>query len=486
MPAMSRSIASMLSLAALLAAAAALAQPAPGPGNAPTAAPEIQQTPPGGEENETESPKLGLWERGNLFGDPGGVRTALANLGVTFGLNEQAEVLGNPTGGVRQGAIFEGLLTMGLGVDTGKAFGIPGGIINVTAYQFHGRGLSLNDLDNNLSTVSSIEALRGMLLFEAWYEQAFPAQHVSVRVGQLAADQEFMISQYAGLFLNHTFGWADLPSEDLPAGGPAAPLATPGARVRYAPRAGLALLLAVFNGNPAGPGTSFPQHRDASGTDFRTSDGALVFGEAQFTINGEDGAKGLPGTYKLGAWYNTENFVDQRRNANGRSLANPTGFTVLIGAGRRGDWSFYGVADQLVWREPGTKDQGIGVFARAMGAPGDRNLVNFYADAGVTWKGAIPGRGADTAGIAFGIARISDTAAELDSDIASYTGRAYPIQRQETVLELTYQAQVAPWWQVQPDAQYLFNINGGVPDPLNPSKRVGDAAVFGVRTNVTF
>lgn len=482
------STASVLSSAALLAAAAALAQPALAPGQAPapSAAPETRQATPGGEQAQTESPKLGLWERGNLFDDPGGVRTSLANLGISFGLNEQAEVFGNPTGGVRQGAFFEGLLTMSAGVDTEEAFGLPGGIFNVSAYQIHGRGLSLNDLDNALSTPSSLESLRGTLLFELWYQQSLLHGRLSIRVGQLAADQEFMASQYAGLFLNHTFGWSDLPSADLPSGGPIYPLAALGARVRYVPRDDLALLLAVFDGNPAGPGTGFPQYRDASGTDFRTSDGALVIGEVQYTINGEDGARGLPGAYKLGAWYNTETFVDQRRNASGRSLANPTGFTAVIGARRRGDWSFYGIADQLVWREPGTKDQGVGVFARAMGAPGDRNLVNFYADAGVTWKGAIPERSADTAGIAFGIARISDTAAKLDSDIAYYTGRPYPIQRQEKVLELTYQAQIAPWWQVQPDAQYIFNINGGVPDPLNPSKRVGDAAVFGVRTNVTF
>ena len=487
MPAASRPTCSALLLATLLAGLPAFAQPAPAPGEqTPPAAPETRQATPGGEQAETESSKLGIWERGNLLGDPGGVRTALASLGVSFGINEQAELLGNPTGGVRQGAIYEGLLTMSVGLDTEKAFGLPGGIVNASAYQVQGRGLSRNDLDSNLSTISSIEALRGTLLFELWYQQSLLGGRLSIRVGQLAADQEFMISQYGGLFLNETFGWSDFPSANLPSGGPAYPLATPGARVRYLPRDDLAVLVAVFNGDPTGPGTGFPQARDASGTDFRTSDGALVIGEVQYTIDGGDNAHGLPGTYKLGAWYNTENFVDQRRGASGRSLANPTGFTAVIGAHRRGDWSFYGIADQLVWREKGTKDQGIGAFVRAMGGPGDRNLVNFYVDAGATWKGAIPGRDADTAGVGVALARISDTAAKLDSDIAFYTGQPYPIRRFEALLELTYQAQIAPWWQVQPDAQYVFNPNGGVPDPRNPRKRVGDAAVFGVRTNVTF
>jgi len=463
------------------------AQPLPGPSErTQSAAPETRQASPGGEENQTESPKLGLWERGNLLGDPGGVRTRLGRLGVTFSLNEQVEVFGNATGGVRRGAIFEGLLTMGFALDTERAFGLPGGTFNASAYQIHGRGLSLNNLDNTLSTVSSIEALRGTLLFELWYEQVLLGKRLAIRVGQLAAGEEFMISEYGGLFLNHTFGWSNYPSTNLPSGGPDYPLAALGVRVKYVPRDDFTVLLAVFNGDPAGPGPGFPQDRDASGTAFRTGDGAVVMGEVQYAINGGEGIKGLPGTYKLGAWYNSGNFLDQRRNASGRSLADPTGFAPVIGRNRRGNWSLYGVADQLVWREEGTKDQGIGVFARAMGGPGDRNLINFYADAGVTWKGAIPGRNADTAGIAIAYSRISDTASKLDSDIALFTGNPYPIRRHETVLELSYQAQIAPWWQVQPDAQYLFNLNGGVPNPRDPSKRLGDALVFGVRTNVTF
>ena len=381
----------LLTLAAVLAAPLASAQQPPGPGNLPNAAaPESRQAVPGGEQAETESPNLGLWERGNLLGDPGGLRTRLSKLGISLGLNEQAEVFGSSIGGVRQGAIFEGLLTMSVGVDAEKAFGLPGGTFNVSAYQIHGRGLSLNDLDNNLSTVSSIEALRGTLLFELWYEQVLPGKRLAIRVGQLAADQEFMVSQYAGLFLNHTFGWSDLPSADLPSGGPAYPLATPGIRVRYNPRDDLAVLIGILNGNPAGPGTDFPQQRDAAGTAFLVNDGVLAIGEVQYSINAGEGARGLPGTYKLGAWYNSNTFLAQRAAVRGRLPVNPAVAPAPAFGSFAGNWSVYGVMDQLVWREPGTKDQGWGVFARAMGAPGDRNLVNVYADAGVTRKGLTP------------------------------------------------------------------------------------------------
>ena len=464
------------------------AQAAPGPSERiePGAA-ESRQATPGGQSGVKpgEEAATGVWDRANLFGDLGGVRSRLADLGITFGLTETSEVFGNPTGGVRQGVIYEGLTQFGVGLDAEKAFGLIGGTFNATGYQIHGRGLSLNDLGNNLNTVSGIEALRGTLLFELWYEQVLLDKALAIRVGQLAADQEFMLSQYAGLFLNHTFGWSTFPSIDLPSGGPSFPLATPGVRVKYIPRDDISMLVGVFNSDPAGPGPGFPQERNPSGTAFRLRDGVFAIAEVQYGLNQADGATGLPGTYKLGAYYNSQNFADQRRNASGESLADPGG-TGAIGRNRRGNYALYAVADQLVWRKPGTKGDGAGLFVRVMGAPGDRNLVNFYADAGATYKGLIAGRDSDTVGIAVAYARISDTASKLDADTARFTGGDYPIRRNETVLEATYQAQIAPWWQVQPTAQYLFNLNGGVPNPQNPAKRLGDAAVFGLRTTVTF
>jgi len=482
--------------ACLLALSPAVAQTGASPGAeiAPSpseriepAAPESRQATPGGESGVKpgEEAAKGVWDRANLFGDLGGLRTRLADRGITFGLTESSEVFGNPTGGVRRGATYEGLTQFGVGIDAEKAFGLVGGTLNATGLQIHGRGLSLNNLGNNLNTVSGLEAARGTLLFELWYEQVLFDRKLAVRVGQLAADQEFMISQYAGLFLNHTFGWSTFPSADLPSGGPSYPLAAPGVRVKYVPRDDVTLLGAVFNGDPAGPGRGFPQERDPSGTAFRLRDGVFVIAEVQYGTNQGEGAAGLPGTYKVGAWYNSQNFADQRRNASGASLADPAGVDA-IGRNRRGNYSLYAVADQLVWRKEGSKDGGAGVFLRVMGAPGDRNLVNFYADAGVTYKGLIEGRDSDTVGLGVAYARISDTASKLDSDTARFTGGFYPVRRHETVLEATYQAQIAPWWQVQPTAQYVFNPNGNVPNPRNPAKRLGDAAILGLRTTVTF
>jgi porin len=71
------------------------------------------------------------------------------------------------------------------------------------------------------------------------------------------------------------------------------------------PTAALTGLLGVFNSSPAGLGTGDPQRRDPSGTNFDLNNGVFVIGEVQYAINQGDGATGLPGTYKRGAWYNS-------------------------------------------------------------------------------------------------------------------------------------------------------------------------------------
>jgi hypothetical protein len=49
------------------------------------------------------------------------------------------------------------------------------------------------------------------------------------------------------------------------------------------------------------------------------------------------------------------------------------------------DWAVYAIVDQLVWRVPNGKDvKGISVFGRVIGGPTEQNLVNVYADGGVT------------------------------------------------------------------------------------------------------
>lgn len=420
---------------------------------------------------------------GHLLGDPAGLRGKLGAYGVSLGLLEQSEVFGNLTGGNRRGADYEGVTSLGLGIDLEKAFGLPGGTFNVTAFEFHGRGPTSGNVAA-LTPLSSVEQNNpGGRLFELWYEQVLFNKKLAVRIGQMSADQEFIVSQYGSLFLNSGYGFPTLAADDLPSGGPAYPLATPGVRVKFVPTESLSALVGVFNGNPAGPGLGDPERRDASGTAFRVNDGTFVIAEIQYGINQEDNAPGLAGTYKVGAWYNSLPFADERFGYSGRSLADPANTAAALS--HRGNYSVYAVADQFIWKKPGTKDGGIGVFARVMGAPPDRNLVDTFVQSGITYKAPFGGRENDTVGFAASWAHISSKAAKLDSDTIAFTDQPMSVRRSETQIELSYQVQLAAWLQLQPDFQYVFRPGGGLP-VAGSGKRVGDAAVFGTRAVVTF
>lgn len=429
----------------------------------------------------------------NLLGDLGDLRPTLASRGITLGLTETSEVLGNVSGGVRRGAEYDGLTQLSLAVDTSKAFGWPGGTFDLSALQIHGRSLSATNLDN-LQTVSGISADRSTRLWELWFQQSFLDGKADVKVGQQSLDQEFIVSQYSALYLNTMMGWPMLPSADLYAGGPAYPLSSLGVRLRTQPTGALTLLGGVFDDNP--PGGSFADDaqrrgREAFGTRFNLNTGALVIAELQYAIDLPaaldaicSGATcGLPGTYRLGAWYDTARFPDPRFDAAGRSLADPASDGRAFE--HRGNFSVYGVVDQMLWRES-HGPSAVAAFARIMAAPGDRNPIDLSINAGINVKAPLPGRGDDSFGIGYGLAHVGAHLRALDRDSGLFSGLAHPVRSAEHFVELTYQCQAAPWWIVQPDLQYFFNPGAGVADPVQPMRRISDELVLGVRTIITF
>jgi porin len=401
-----------------------------------------------------------------LLGDAGGVRPYLAGNGLSLTLSDVSETLGNPVGGLRQQGVVEGFGFAALALDGNAANFWPGFTAQASAYGIYGRGLSANAV-GNLQTVSNAEADRALRLFEFWGEQQI-GPHMTARIGQQAADQEFMVDAYASPFINAHFGFADLPSNDLPSGGPAYPQATPAVRLKILPSDTVTLLAAWFNGNPNPPGRI-----DVSGTSFNTAGGALWFAEAQWARS----ETALPASYKLGAWYHGADFADQHWASNGVSLASPA--SSGMARSRRGDWSLYALADQVLWQPAGAGNGGINGFIRAMGAPPDRNLVTFSADSGLTWQGFSASRPGDLIGLGLEWAKVSGDVSDLDQDIARFSGAPYPVRRWEGVMEITYQAQIRGWWVVQPDVQFILRPGGGVPNCT------GNAVVIGLRSTLS-
>ena len=428
-----------------------------------------------------------IWQQDTLTGDWGGERTALKTQGIDVTLNDISEILGDVSGGINRGSVYEGRFEFTLDADLQKLLGWTGATAHTTIYQINNIGGRIDpDFVGSISDPSNIDALPTARLFTAWLQQTFLDDKISLRIGQLAVDDEFLTSKTAGGLIDGTFGWPDLMAANLPGGGPAYPLATPGVRVAVKPSDALTIRAAAFSGNPAGAGCNGdPQACDLYGTKFSFSGGVFSIAELQYDINQGKSSQGLPGTYKVGAWYHSADFADEHYglNAGGLpvSLASPA---VVAPLAHMGNWGLYGVVDQTTWRAasgPGS----ISAFLRAGAAPSDRNLVSFYVDGGLGVTAPLPHRDNDILTIGASWSNVSSDAAALDVDTQGVLGAWYPVRDYELVLEASYQIQVAPWWVIQPDVQYIVHPGGNVIDPafLAP---IPNAFVLGARTTVSF
>ena len=347
-----------------------------------------------------------------------------------------------------------------------------------------------------LQTASGIEADRATRLWELWYQQKFLEEdRLDIKIGQQSLDQEFMVNANGAYLINTMFGWPMVPSADLPGGGPAYPLSALGVRARYRPIDSVTLLTGVFNGSPS-PNTGLccsgdAQQQNPSGTSFPLNGGVLVIAEAQYaypslgTMLYANQAQSLARVYKIGGWFNSQNFADQQFDNTGLSLANPASNGLPLG--HHGNYGVYATMDQMVWVDPTESDRNVNVFGRILWAPqADRNLITFSMNAGVTFHEPFRHRDDDTFAIGMGYTKVSSSAASLDRETAFFTDSFVPVRGGETYLEVSYQYQVAPWWQLQPDIQYVFNPGGGVANPNDPTTRVGNELVLGLRTNILF
>jgi porin len=436
--------------------------------------------------SEPATGQEGLFEQEKLTRDWGGMRKQWQDAGVDLGLSYIAETLSNPTGGIRQLTIYQGLLTASLNLDLEKLLNWPGASFYTDGYQISGRGLSKNAI-GNLLAVSTIEALSSTRLHDLWLEQEFLDSQASFRIGQIALDDEFYISRYSANFVNSTFGCPDILSTDLPSGGPCYPFAVPGVRLRAAPTTGLTLSTAVFNGNPAPPGPGDPQVRNSSSTNFLIGEGGvLTIAELAYAFDEEPISSSRLSDVKFGGWYHSADFPDLRRDSLGRSLADP--ISNGIAATHQGNFGLYLIMDKMLWLRPDTATQGLAAFLRVGYAPPDRNLISLEVDAGVTYKGLLPDRELDVLGIAASYGRIGNAARRLDRDAVLFTDIERPIRDYEAVLEVTYEARIAPWWVLQPDLQLIFHPGGHIaaPVPASVGRPIPNALVLGLRSSVTF
>lgn len=375
-------------------------------------------------------------------------RASLAASGIRYGLNYTGEYYDVTSGGLSRGSTYNGLIEVYTDLDLEKLLGWKGGAIHANAFYVHGQGPTAKT--GSSFAVSNLEGYETLRLDELWLEQSLLDDKLKVKIGSIAADTMFFISDTAAVFLNGTFGWPGILASDTLAGGPGYPLTSMGAVVIYTPNDNLTLMGAVFNGSPADPLASNPQKANNHGTDFRFGDGELMILEGAYRYD----LSGYGGSVKVGGWkqFNApEGTYTDFRN----------------GAFVTSDYGIYGIIDQTLWKQG--EDKRITAFGRISGSPTDRSKMDFYFDTGILFAGFVPGRAKDTFGAAFGYGQVSEDLVNTNpSSLKTY----------ESVLELNYLAELRNGVSLAPDFQYFWNP-GAV-------AAVDHAAVWGARLKVSY
>src|ERR1043166_7884105 len=401
-------------------------------------------------------------EQDYLFGTWGGLRTDLSNRGIDF---EFFYVASNPrviAGGIKPGGADEGAFMMLLDLDSQKLAGYEGGHFHVGGLWLHGEDHFSDKHIGDLNKVNLIDFPRSWRLWELWYEQKFWHDKLSLKVGQMAVDQDFLMAEFYNSLasinlLNQTFFYPTLAFNiwNIPGfPGPlhalaSSPYGAPGVRLKFNATDRLYVQAGAYDG--------FPDLTDGTRIKLSAQEGALVYAETGYRLNQRKEDTGLPGNIKLGAFYHTGDFPD-----------NFSVFEAMLGLGpvrfHPNTYGGYFLVDQTLFREVGKDDpahQGLVGFFRLTGAPPDRNLTQFGVDGGLVYKGLIPTRDYDSIALAASYLEMSDDIRKGQRLINQVVPGTFPkLVDYEAVIELNYKAQMTAWWTLNLSLQRPIHPGG--------------------------
>lgn len=375
-------------------------------------------------------------------GDWGGARTQLSNDGVDLALNFTTDILGNVTGGIEQRAEFAGMWYGTATVDLGTLAGLTGLSFTVAGALTQGRDLS-GDHIGNLFAVAQVFNGDTIRLAELYFEQSLFSDQLSIAIGRLAAGDDFATADAYGYYVNSAVNGnptgilVNAPSFTTP------PFVQWGVRGTVTTDNDLYFSAGLYNADPD------VQDDDVNGLDFTLNpqDGVLMLAEAGWKPNSGDDATGLPGHYALGVWGDTSDYA----------------FVNGADQSQNGNYGFYAIAQQMVYQEPGSSDEGLTIWGTVNVAPDeDINTLPVALFGGAYYEGLFPSRPNDVTAFGISYAGFSDT---------------LPDQTYELALEVNHRFQLGNWLYLQPDLQYIANPNGG---------GIDNALVVGFEASVDF
>lgn len=379
-----------------------------------------------------------------MIGDWSGERKRLAEKGVVFSSTFVCDYLANVAGGASRGGRYDQSWGYDVNFNLEKLAGLIGLQFHISGLWRQGRNLSTDVIHNEIvcSTIYGHEQFKFYFLY---LEQALLNDRLQIRIGRIAAGDDFAASPFYGLYVSNGI-------DGVPISIPknmfftVYPTATWGARAKLYLNDDFYIQSAIYNGDE-GVGRDCMYGLDFS---LRLKRGIAFAQELAYAPKNGIGPQGLPGHYKGGVYYNGEVQRDLYADANGASYA----ITGSAAKKHLGNYNVYLHADQMIYREKGTKDQGLTPVISVTLGPDDVNKFPLFLWAGLTYKGLIPDRDDDTTSFGLTYMTYSDALRESQKSVGART------QDSETVFEFTHRVQITKWMYMQPDIQYILTPEG--------------------------
>ena len=319
----------------------------------------------------------------------------------------------NLTGGLKIGTVYLGMANIKIGLETEKIGLWKSGEFFVNGVSTHGYTPS-EKLIGDFQVASNIEAGNNTYLQELWYKHSF--EQFEIIIGLQDLNSEFVTSEFAGAFLNSSFGIPSLISDNIPV--PIFPLTALGVIGKFQLNKAIAFRVAIYDGCPE----SFEENRHNVNWNLNSNDGYQIFSEIELSTN----LNKLPGTLKIGWYYHN--------HLNG--INEETGYAETV---FEKNYGLYFLADQTIWQK--NEDNNLGVFAQIAVSPSNLNIHNYYLGGGINYSGIF------IDGDVFGFA-------------AAHAGFNNSSIGNETTIETFYKTEIIEHICIQPDIQYIINPAG--------------------------
>jgi len=353
-----------------------------------------------------------------------------------FEVGYKGDYLRGTSGAAKDKHAYMGNLDLNLTVNGDKAFNWQGSTLFVHLLQNHGG--RINDHVGAQQGVSNIEVpVASRKVHQLWWQQQFLDDKVSVLGGLYDLNSEFYVTDSSGVFIHPSFGIGT----DIAQTGENGPAIFPNSALGLRLRTDLAALFyaqaVILDGVAGNPNRPKGTHIRING-----NEGALVVAELGLQRIEDDK---VTTKFGVGVWQYSKEVDDQSDvDANGDPVK------------RTNDGIYALVEQQLFKHKDGRRLMG---FARYGTANKDVNAIKDNLVAGLTYEGPLASRPDDVIGL--GVSRISFGQKAQDVALASGTD---PAIKSETAYELTYQAKLTEWLNVQPEVQYVRTVSNPARD----------------------